>query len=104
VPVGRCRVPLLDVFWRRVGTPDLVDGRGDSGFDGDLGRDGATRLLLLTRVNWLSSTRLFGNLRLDELGKLAKRLLPAQIAGFGRDGGRQAGLLDLDLGADGNGP
>jgi hypothetical protein len=29
---------------------------------------------------------LSGDLRLDELGKLAKRLLPAQIASFERDG------------------
>ncbi|CDX17634.1 conserved hypothetical protein [Mesorhizobium plurifarium] len=40
------------------------------------------------------------DLRLDELGQVAQRFLPAEIAGLGGDGVRDAGLGDVDLGAD----
>ncbi len=40
------------------------------------------------------------NLRLHELGQQGQRLLPAEIAGLGRDDGGDALLHDLDLGAD----
>ena len=36
MPVIRCGVPLLDVRGCRIGPPDLLDGRRDSGFDVDL--------------------------------------------------------------------
>src|SRR5580693_8592670 len=35
VPIVRRRIPLLDVVGRRVGTPDLIDRRGDVCLDGD---------------------------------------------------------------------
>ena len=45
---------------------------------------------------------LIGDLRLHEARELRQRLLPAEITRFDRDRGRQAGLLDIDLGAHGD--